>query len=170
MYDQYQDWRLDVDNMTYEVPSFCIYQSCKAVCRGESPLLTFSFDRNCSILRIEWDMRVQGCARMRSSEALGWSNTRHSTPTIFQQKWIGDVASAKYTSFFLSIVFFSFSLRIGTGGLICWPFCYMFQEEFEADEEIGKLSCGHNYHVQCIKQWLSRKNSCPVCKTAVSKT
>jgi hypothetical protein len=108
MYDQYQDWRLDVDNMTYEVPSFCIYQSCKAVCRGESPLLTFSFDRNCSILRIEWDMRVQGCARMRSSEALGWSNTRHSTPTIFQQKWIGDVASAKYIIFFSlhSILFF----------------------------------------------------------------
>jgi hypothetical protein len=21
IYDQYQDWRLDVDNMTYEVPS-----------------------------------------------------------------------------------------------------------------------------------------------------
>jgi hypothetical protein len=29
MYDQYQDWRLDVDNMTYEVPSFCIYQCVK---------------------------------------------------------------------------------------------------------------------------------------------
>lgn len=24
IYDQYQDWRLDVDNMTYEVPSHCI--------------------------------------------------------------------------------------------------------------------------------------------------
>jgi hypothetical protein len=24
IYDQYQDWRLDVDNMTYEVPSQCI--------------------------------------------------------------------------------------------------------------------------------------------------
>jgi hypothetical protein len=50
-----------------------------------------------------------------------------------------------------------------------WSFSFMFQEEFEADEEIGKLSCRHNYHEHCIKQWLSRKNSCPVCKTAVSK-
>ena len=45
----------------------------------------------------------------------------------------------------------------------------IFQEEFEASEEIGKLSCGHGYHVHCIKQWLSRKNACPLCKTAVSK-
>ncbi|TVU20377.1 hypothetical protein EJB05_36584, partial [Eragrostis curvula] len=48
--------------------------------------------------------------------------------------------------------------------------CSICQEEFEVNEEIGKLSCGHNYHVHCIKQWLSRKNSCPVCKTTISKT
>ncbi|OEL19020.1 hypothetical protein BAE44_0019958 [Dichanthelium oligosanthes] len=44
-----------------------------------------------------------------------------------------------------------------------------YEEEFETNEETGKLSCGHSYHVHCIKQWLSRKNACPVCKTTVSK-
>jgi hypothetical protein len=34
---------------------------------------------------------------------------------------------------------------------------------------MGRLDCGHSYHVYCIKQWLSQKNTCPVCKTAVSK-
>ncbi|RLN30973.1 hypothetical protein C2845_PM05G30400 [Panicum miliaceum] len=43
-------------------------------------------------------------------------------------------------------------------------------EEFKANEETGKLSCRHSYHVHCIKQWLSQKNACPVCKTTVSKT
>ncbi|KAJ4750273.1 RING/U-box superfamily protein [Rhynchospora pubera] len=48
--------------------------------------------------------------------------------------------------------------------------CSICQEEYEANEEMGKLECGHGYHVYCIKQWLSRKNSCPVCKTSISKS
>lgn len=53
--------------------------------------------------------------------------------------------------------------------MFSYVFYFVFQEEFEANEETGKLSCGHSYHVHCIKQWLSRKNACPVCKTTVSK-
>lgn len=45
--------------------------------------------------------------------------------------------------------------------------CSICQEEYEADEEMGKLDCGHGYHIQCIKQWLAQKNSCPVCKAEV---
>ncbi|KAG5572341.1 hypothetical protein H5410_062107 [Solanum commersonii] len=33
-------------------------------------------------------------------------------------------------------------------------------------EEMGKLGCGHLYHIDCITQWLMHKNSCPVCKSA----
>ncbi|EOY21128.1 RING/U-box superfamily protein, putative isoform 2 [Theobroma cacao] len=43
--------------------------------------------------------------------------------------------------------------------------CSICQEEYEADEEMGKLYCGHSFHIQCIKQWLVQKNTCPVCKT-----
>ncbi|XVF50613.1 hypothetical protein PTKIN_Ptkin04bG0115600 [Pterospermum kingtungense] len=43
--------------------------------------------------------------------------------------------------------------------------CSICQEEYEADEEMGKLYCGHSFHIQCIKQWLVHKNTCPVCKT-----
>lgn len=45
--------------------------------------------------------------------------------------------------------------------------CTICQEEYEADDEMGKLDCGHGFHIQCIKQWLSQKNACPVCKAAV---
>lgn len=48
--------------------------------------------------------------------------------------------------------------------------CSICQEEYEVNEDIGKLECGHSYHMYCIKQWLLRKNSCPVCKTSVPKT
>ncbi|MCL7038066.1 hypothetical protein MKW94_006206 [Papaver nudicaule] len=46
--------------------------------------------------------------------------------------------------------------------------CSICQEEYEADDELGKLNCGHNYHICCIKQWLLQKNACPVCKVAVT--
>ncbi|GAA0163710.1 ubiquitin-protein ligase [Lithospermum erythrorhizon] len=32
-------------------------------------------------------------------------------------------------------------------------------------EDLGILECGHNFHFDCIKQWLMQKNLCPVCKT-----
>lgn len=42
--------------------------------------------------------------------------------------------------------------------------CSICQEDYEPDDEMGKLECGHNYHIHCIKQWLAQKNTCPVCK------
>jgi hypothetical protein len=45
--------------------------------------------------------------------------------------------------------------------------CSICQEEYELDDEMGKLDCGHLYHSSCIKQWLLQKNACPVCKTEV---
>ncbi|GAB2211793.1 hypothetical protein Droror1_Dr00025128 [Drosera rotundifolia] len=33
--------------------------------------------------------------------------------------------------------------------------CSICQEEYETEDEMGRLSCGHVYHTQCIKQWLS---------------
>ncbi|KAA8541291.1 hypothetical protein F0562_025254 [Nyssa sinensis] len=44
--------------------------------------------------------------------------------------------------------------------------CSICQEEYEADDDTGKLECGHFYHTHCIKQWLAQKNTCPICKTS----
>ncbi|KAK1387950.1 E3 ubiquitin-protein like [Heracleum sosnowskyi] len=46
--------------------------------------------------------------------------------------------------------------------------CSICQEEYTADDEMGKLDCGHTYHMQCIQRWLVKKNACPICKTAVA--
>jgi hypothetical protein len=43
--------------------------------------------------------------------------------------------------------------------------CFFMQDDYEEDGEVGKLDCGHGFHIQCIKQWLGQKNTCPVCKT-----
>ncbi|KAK9150346.1 hypothetical protein Syun_008655 [Stephania yunnanensis] len=34
----------------------------------------------------------------------------------------------------------------------------------KVDEKIGSLSCGHEFHVNCIKDWLIVINTCPICR------
>lgn len=42
--------------------------------------------------------------------------------------------------------------------------CCICQEEYENGDDIGTLDCGHDFHTCCIKQWLTQKNICPICK------
>ncbi|KAJ8616416.1 hypothetical protein MRB53_035788 [Persea americana] len=44
--------------------------------------------------------------------------------------------------------------------------CIICQAEYEESEKIGILDCGHDYHADCIKQWLLVKNACPICKAS----
>ncbi|XP_040997831.1 probable E3 ubiquitin-protein ligase RHG1A isoform X2 [Juglans microcarpa x Juglans regia] len=43
--------------------------------------------------------------------------------------------------------------------------CCICQEVYIEGDDLGTLECGHNFHADCIKQWLMQKNLCPVCKT-----
>lgn len=46
-------------------------------------------------------------------------------------------------------------------------FEYVKQEEYKDMDDVGILkTCGHDFHVECVKQWLSLKNVCPICKAA----
>ncbi|XP_021730609.1 probable E3 ubiquitin-protein ligase ZFP1 [Chenopodium quinoa] len=43
--------------------------------------------------------------------------------------------------------------------------CVICLEEYRHMDDVGTLkACGHDYHVSCIKKWLSMKNACPICK------
>ncbi|KAI7734777.1 hypothetical protein M8C21_010468, partial [Ambrosia artemisiifolia] len=42
--------------------------------------------------------------------------------------------------------------------------CCICHEEYKDGEDVGKLDCGHEFHTCCIKQWLTQKNLCPICK------
>ncbi|XP_073001605.1 probable E3 ubiquitin-protein ligase HIP1 isoform X2 [Typha latifolia] len=48
--------------------------------------------------------------------------------------------------------------------------CSICQEEYVDGEELGRLDCGHDFHTDCIKQWLMLKNLCPICKTTALST
>ncbi|TKY75056.1 E3 ubiquitin-protein ligase HIP1 [Spatholobus suberectus] len=48
--------------------------------------------------------------------------------------------------------------------------CCVCQEDYGDGDDIGTLDCGHDFHSNCIKQWLMHKNLCPICKTTGLKT
>ncbi|MFS7980417.1 putative transcription factor C2H2 family [Helianthus anomalus] len=43
--------------------------------------------------------------------------------------------------------------------------CVICQTNYDDEEQIGVLDCGHEYHVECVKKWLVVKNTCPICKS-----
>ncbi|KAI4300257.1 hypothetical protein L6164_033654 [Bauhinia variegata] len=45
--------------------------------------------------------------------------------------------------------------------------CVICLEEYKNMDDVGTLkACGHDYHVTCIRKWLSMKNLCPICKAS----
>ncbi|KNA16531.1 hypothetical protein SOVF_088120 [Spinacia oleracea] len=48
--------------------------------------------------------------------------------------------------------------------------CCICQEEYSDGQDLGTLDCGHDFHHECVKQWLSHKNLCPICKTTALAT
>ncbi|GFY93341.1 RING/U-box superfamily protein [Actinidia rufa] len=45
--------------------------------------------------------------------------------------------------------------------------CVICLEEYKNMDDVGTLRrCGHDFHVGCIRKWLSMKNLCPICKAS----
>ncbi|XP_011623084.1 uncharacterized protein LOC105420593 [Amborella trichopoda] len=110
-FDRHQEWRLDVDNMSYE------------------------------------DLLELG-------EKIGYVNTG-----LKEEEIVHCLRKMKHSNI----------LNTSLSQFLCEGEnkCSICQEEYEEDDDLGKLDCGHDYHLQCIKQWLLRKNSCPICKIGV---
>jgi len=45
--------------------------------------------------------------------------------------------------------------------------CTVCQEEYKAEDKLVKLPCDHYYHKDCVVEWLSRHNACPMCRKAI---
>ena len=42
--------------------------------------------------------------------------------------------------------------------------CTICLEDFNENEILYELICKHHYHKDCIDDWLSKKNTCPLCR------
>nr|XP_018673609.1 PREDICTED: E3 ubiquitin-protein ligase MBR2-like isoform X2 [Musa acuminata subsp. malaccensis] len=85
----------------------------------------------------------------------------HVSTGLKEEEIIGSLRKVKHSFFYALKRFFSTEID---------GKCSICQEEYEANDEIGELDCGHSYHVFCIKQWLLQNNVCPVSKTSVPRT
>ncbi|PWA99709.1 zinc finger, RING/FYVE/PHD-type [Artemisia annua] len=47
--------------------------------------------------------------------------------------------------------------------------CTLCTREYEKNEMIATLDCGHAFHSYCVKDWLLRKNECPLCGATALK-
>ena len=41
--------------------------------------------------------------------------------------------------------------------------CIICLKEIKNNDNMRILSCRHTYHMECIDEWLKRKNICPIC-------
>lgn len=46
--------------------------------------------------------------------------------------------------------------------------CTVCQEDYQKCDKLVSLPCGHNYHKDCVTEWLTRHDSCPVCRKSIS--
>ena len=41
--------------------------------------------------------------------------------------------------------------------------CVICLGEYEVGDDLRKLRCGHQYHIECVDEWLKRNSTCPLC-------
>lgn len=46
--------------------------------------------------------------------------------------------------------------------------CVICLQDYKNEEEIITLPCTHLFHAACIKDWLQRDKSCPICKFTIT--
>ncbi|GMH45357.1 hypothetical protein BSKO_13314 [Bryopsis sp. KO-2023] len=42
--------------------------------------------------------------------------------------------------------------------------CPVCMDSFQCGDDMTALPCKHVFHIACLKQWLKRRNSCPLCR------
>lgn len=78
---------------------------------------------------------------------------------------IGDVSTGLSEETILKLMKQRTCLSVATEFPADMEPCCICQEQYTDGDEIGRLDCGHDFHTNCIKQWLMQKNLCPICKT-----
>lgn len=48
--------------------------------------------------------------------------------------------------------------------------CVICQFPYEDGMEVCSLYCTHNFHFDCIRGWLARNRTCPLCREEVNST
>ncbi|KAI4295665.1 hypothetical protein L6164_035684 [Bauhinia variegata] len=83
---------------------------------------------------------------------------------------IGDVSTGLSEDIIMKVMKQRIHVSLMTDSSTDLEPCCICQEEYADGEDIASLDCGHEFHTNCIKQWLTQKNLCPICKTTALAT
>ena len=48
--------------------------------------------------------------------------------------------------------------------------CTICRDEFVDTDVLKMMTCGHYYHIECLRSWLSRSQTCPLCRTSTQQS
>ncbi|TMW61555.1 hypothetical protein Poli38472_012746 [Pythium oligandrum] len=48
--------------------------------------------------------------------------------------------------------------------------CCICLMDYDIDDDLRVLPCGHEYHESCVDEWLMRNATCPVCRNSIEPT
>lgn len=65
---------------------------------------------------------------------------------------------------------FSFSSRSAARSETEAIFCPICMHEYQDDQSLIQLPCGHVFHAECGADWLRVRASCPICRKTVSES
>lgn len=46
--------------------------------------------------------------------------------------------------------------------------CVVCLGDYEEGDQLRRLACGHQFHVECVDEWLKRHRTCPLCVQEIS--
>ena len=52
-------------------------------------------------------------------------------------------------------------------GSACDEKCMICQQDYQQDDMLRKLRCGHCFHRECVDPWLLQQDMCPVCRKTI---
>lgn len=47
--------------------------------------------------------------------------------------------------------------------------CVVCLGDYEQEDKLRRLACGHIFHVECVDEWLKRHKTCPLCVRSISE-
>jgi len=133
----------------------------------------FSFLITAAVLVLRWgnSFSIEISREGLLISYLGGEDDHIDTTELLSEEQVMALPEFKYDASFDEENPSSEELKIMEMKKMCNSTCSICIDDFEKDEMLRVLPCGHMYHTECILPWLTtRAPNCPMCKDNIDNT
>ena len=116
------------------------------------------------LLRVEWIAQRDEAAFINSRQQRGLPHARYEMKI---RKWNSHEGCTNTGD--NSIAQFSHCSNTSSPNSVDEPHCTICFTELEDGDRVGDIGCMHVFHADCLKMWIQKRNSCPLCNIPVAK-